>query len=598
MSGGFLPDVAITVDGKELDAAAYDCLVEVRAESSIQLPDQVQLRFLDPAFTLYDSGPFAIGARIKVALSNDGPPRPVVDCYVTAIGVDSGADTLMSLVVTALGADHRLYRGTKLANYVDMSDSAIAAKVAADAGLKSSVDASDVTHAYVMQAGPDNRFLDDIAHRLGYRWWVDGDTLHFKKSVPSAVSHRFLWGTDELLSLKVTCSSADATSSAEVRAWNPDTQEATVGRATSSPGLTLLGTTATGPTHAAASARQLAKVGRFQATRPVADVTAANKMAEGLCARAAADEVVLRGSARGTPTLRAGTNLRLDGLGGKLSGEYRVATVEHVYTAKAGYITRFTSGGQTPTGVVDLLGGHPTSLPWDSAQLVIGVVTNLEDPERPSGVKVTFPTLSDTFESAWARVVMPGAGNDDGKGRGLQLLPEVGDEVLVGFEHGDPQRPIVLGGLCSTKLPPPLTNDKIVQGGRVATRVWQSRGGHFIALHDSESETPDSIVLQVAGGNTVLTIGTEGITLVSDRAIDIACEGALSLSSAGDVTIEGNNIALAATQDVTIEGVSVSVAGHKSVEIGGPRVDIAADAQLSLDGGATAELKGGMVTVN
>jgi len=68
--------------------------------------------------------------------------------------------------------------------------------------------------------------------------------------------------------------------------------------------------------------------------------------------------------------------------------------------------------------------------------------TNNDDKESQARVKVKFPTLGDD-ESAWARVVSPGAGS----ARGMQWLPEVGDEVMVGFENDDKARPVVLGGL-------------------------------------------------------------------------------------------------------------------------------------------------------
>ena len=61
--------------------------------------------------------------------------------------------------------------------------------------------------------------------------------------------------------------------------------------------------------------------------------------------------------------------------------------------------------------------------------VTVGVVTNNQDPDGLGRVKVRFPWLSDDDESFWARVVTPMAGN----GRGLYLLPEVDDEVLVAF---------------------------------------------------------------------------------------------------------------------------------------------------------------------
>ena len=70
----------------------------------------------------------------------------------------------------------------------------------------------------------------------------------------------------------------------------------------------------------------------------------------------------------------------------------------------------------------------------------MGIVTNNKDPEGWGRVKVKFPTLTEEHESNWARVVALGAA----KQRGFDCLPEVNDEVLVGFEHGDIHRPYIL----------------------------------------------------------------------------------------------------------------------------------------------------------
>ena len=112
--------------------------------------------------------------------------------------------------------------------------------------------------------------------------------------------------------------------------------------------------------------------------------------------------------------------------------------------------------------------------------MVVGVVTNNKDPDALGRVKVKFPWLSDTDESHWARVVTPMAGG----GRGFYFLPEVDDEVLVGFEHGDVGLPYVLGSLWNGKDKPPEKNDD----GKNNLRVIKSRSGHLIRLDDTDAK--------------------------------------------------------------------------------------------------------------
>src|SRR5262245_31955279 len=108
--------------------------------------------------------------------------------------------------------------------------------------------------------------------------------------------------------------------------------------------------------------------------------------------------------------------------------------------------------------------------------VVSGIVTNNQDPDKRGRVKLKFPWLSDTDESWWARIVSPMAGKE----RGVYFLPEVNDEVLVAFEHGDPRFPLVIGALWNTEDKPPFTNDD----GKNNVRAIKSRSGHTITLGD------------------------------------------------------------------------------------------------------------------
>lgn len=591
----FVPQLEVRLDGTELGEDAYDALVEVRAESSVQLPEQIVLSFLDPAFRLYDRDLFKMGGKLAVSITSEGMPQPVADAEITTIGMEPGSDGQMILTVTGLGLDHRLHRGIRLATYLDQTDSEVAQKIAQEAGLSADVDASAIRHPYLMQASTDHQFLAERARAIGFRWWVEDETLHFSEASPDTADDAEVgWGED-LISLRIVAASASARTGADVRSWDPDTQQAITGTASSTADLDLVGTDASGPLAAAAAARSLGNLNGFRGLTPVDDAESANALAGGVVKLAGADEVRLQGVVVGNPALRAGCALTITDIGDRLSGVYRLASVEHVYEAGRGYVTRFRTGGQEPSELVDLVGGARTRTEsWDPHGLVIGVVSNIEDPDRPSRVKVRFPTFSDEFESAWARVAMPGAGKD----RGLQLLPEIDDEVLVGFEHGDATRPIVLGGLWSKKLTPPLANADVVKDGVVARRSWKSRSGHEIAIHDAEDPDADRIVVSLADGKGTFTLGSDKVTLVTPVDIEITTEKSLSMTATGDVSIAGANVSVTADSKVELKGAQLSAAGSASAELKAPNVDIKASAKLAADGGGLAEIKGGLVKLN
>jgi uncharacterized protein involved in type VI secretion and phage assembly len=108
--------------------------------------------------------------------------------------------------------------------------------------------------------------------------------------------------------------------------------------------------------------------------------------------------------------------------------------------------------------------------------VVVGVVTNNQDPEKMGRVKVRFPWLNETDESHWARVATLMAGKD----RGTWFLPEVDDEVLVAFGHGDVRFPYVVGALWNGVDTPPRDNDD----GKNNERVVKSRLGHELIFGD------------------------------------------------------------------------------------------------------------------
>jgi len=112
-------------------------------------------------------------------------------------------------------------------------------------------------------------------------------------------------------------------------------------------------------------------------------------------------------------------------------------------------------------------------------EAVIGIVTDNKDPSKLGRVKLKVPILSADDTTWWAPIIMLGAG----KNRGWFFIPEKGDEVLVMFEHGDLQRPIVIGALWNGK---DKASDK--NPGGVPRRSIKSRQGSLIVFDDENGK--------------------------------------------------------------------------------------------------------------
>jgi phage protein D/phage baseplate assembly protein gpV len=538
-----LDGVVLTVDGRPLATELYARLTLVRVEESVQLPDAFTIRFDDPHFELLDRGSFALGSRLDIALRADADPVTVTSGEVTAISVEPGAGGRHELVLSGLDVTHRLARGPKTRSFVQMTDADIADRIAAEYGLDTDIEATREVYDYVLQASQtDYAFLRQRAERIGFDVWISEGRFFFKlRPRASSTPPALRWG-DNLLRLKVRFSSADRCDQVTVRGWDAVGKRAVIGRATEGD----LGTTAPAAAELAGSARDaFGQVTRFAGQFPVSTQAEADALATSLLLKASGGEVVLRGEARGDPRLAAGSEVSLERVGTRLAGRYRLTSVEHVYGAARPYVTRFVSGGKEPLSMPDLLAGGPPAegrRGWGS--LVVGVVTNNDDAEHLGRVKVKFPTLTEDDESAWARLVGPGGGPK----RGLQCLPEVGDEVLVGFELDDKRRPLVLGGLWSREDPPP--DPEAVKDGKTQVRVWRSRNGHRLELRDENT------------GAANLDLG------------DAECFLHLAKAESG----------LHGEQKLVVEAQEVEIRATRKLTLGAPQIEINADGQLTLTG--------------
>lgn len=186
--------------------------------------------------------------------------------------------------------------------------------------------------------------------------------------------------------------------------------------------------------------------------------------------------------------------------------------------------------------------------------LVIGIVQSLEDPDGLGRVRVTYPHLEDQV-SFWCRLVAPFAGKE----RGAFFRPEVDDEVLVAWEHGDPRQPYIVGGVWSKTDPPPPDDGQAKENN---WRFLRSRSGHLIKLDDT------------AGAELIeITDGSEKNRIVVDTASNtIRVE-----SDQGNVEVK---------------------APRGTVKIEATTVEIKATGSATLEAGGTLTLKGATVNIN
>jgi len=181
---------------------------------------------------------------------------------------------------------------------------------------------------------------------------------------------------------------------------------------------------------------------------------------------------------------------------------------------------------------------------------VIGLVVDNKDPDKLARVKVKFPTLPGTDTSWWAPMASLGAGKD----RGWFFLPEVDDEVLVMFAHGDIRRPIVLGAIWNGKDKPPDKND----GGN-ERRTIVSREGSKIIFDDDKGE----ITISDGGGIGKIVITKDKITLEATQG-DVCLQ-----APKGEINIVAKELSSTGSMNYHIEAASggLQVGGDAAVTV-------------------------------
>lgn len=191
--------------------------------------------------------------------------------------------------------------------------------------------------------------------------------------------------------------------------------------------------------------------------------------------------------------------------------------------------------------------------------IAIALVTQNDDPEHLCRVKVRYPWHDKPDDSYWARLAMPMAGND----RGLVLIPEVGDEVVVGFEREDLRFPYVLGALWNGQDDPPVFNDD----GKNNKRILKSRKKHYFLFDDG----PQGVVEVAHEKGRKVVFDDNGIQMLDEMGNVFKIE-----SSSGAMTIEANGPLKIKAATVTIE----------------------ASGTLDLKASATLSVRGTLVNIN
>ncbi len=509
--------VAVKLNGQDAPVEVMNDLIEVVVDESLHLPTMFALRLHNPAMRWLESEALREGVEVEIGVPPraNAEPRPICRGRIAAIEPDLSEQMP---VVTFRGYDLglALFRGRQSRSFVQMTDSDIVRRVARDAGLEVQSDETREVHEYVFQANQSNmEFLRDRARRNGYEVFLDGRTLHFRRPPSGEQAIELRWGMT-LKTFTPRLSTAEPVDDVVVRSWDPRRKQKIVARATRGESAPQIGEQR--PAGQVAHHAWDRPASLVVVDQPVATQQEADDLARSLMEEAVGSFVEAEGTCNGRSDLRAGKTVRIAGLGPRFEGQYYVTAATHAFQRERGHLVSFSISGRRPSAGQRALAGSPRDPAHRLTGVVVGIVTNNQDPDGLGRVKVRFPWLADDEESHWARIAAPMAG----AGRGFYYLPEIEDEVLVAFEHGDIHRPYIVGALWNGSDHPPKPNREVVApDGKVKQRILKSRTGHVITLDDSDEAPAITIVDQTGANKIVMDSRGASITISAAREVTV-----------------------------------------------------------------------------
>lgn len=278
---------------------------------------------------------------------------------------------------------------------------------------------------------------------------------------------------------------------------------------------------------------------------------------------------------QGHAQIKPDTIILLEGVGDRFSGKIYVSGIRHEITEgnwvsdvqfgldPVWFVETYATNDLPAAGLYPVVNG-----------LQIGIVTQLEDdPENENRVLVSIPMIDKSSKGIWARV----STLDAGENRGSFFLPEIGDEVILGFINDNPQDAVILGMLNSSAKPAPIdASDENHEKGFV------TRSGIKLLFNDDEK----SIAIETPGGKKVILDEDAGMIQLEDEH-----GNSMILDSNGISFDTSNEIIMKAAGDINIEGMHVNIKADGQFKAEG-----SAGAEMSTS--AVAVVKGSIVQIN
>ena len=589
--------------GEEIPTSDQFEILDIQVSKQVNKIGFAQVKIKDGSvskenFAASSSSNFEPGKSIEIQAGFGLKTEPVFKGLIISQSIQAIPEQGMYLTLDCRDESIKLTSSNQTDVFLKSTDSAAIESIVGKYGLDKDISSTENEYPQIVQYNAtDWDFILSRAEVNGMIVMANDNKLSVTKPKTEGSGAVELTFGNNIVQFSSKMDARSQYSKVNAQAWNYQEQEVSTGKATS----------VSTPEEGNMSGEDLSKVSNSD---PQQLVTTAPLSAEMLKGWAEAELLKsrlakIRGEVKayGQSSFAPNQLITLKGLGDRFDGTAYISGVRHEISK--GNWWSYLEIGLSDTWFAK---EYPITAPPNSGLLpgirglLNGIVKQItEDPLNQNRILVTIPVFKDgeTEKNVWARWTQPYASKEFGQ----FFMPEIGDEVILGFLNEDPRYPIILGSVYSSKQTPPLqpadenpkktivTKSKLTlefdDQNKVITISTPSN--NQIVLSEKEGE--EGITISDQNENKV-TLNKEGISINSPKTISINAEESVTISGTAGVTVSSE-------ADITLNAES-------SLMQSAPDVVINAETGMSVMGGSATSvvsegdlvLTGAMIMIN
>lgn len=569
----------IVIAGTELDPSYQ--LLSLSVYKEVNRISSATMIFRDgdaakQTFELSNKEHFVPGKKIEISIGRDTVNKSVFKGIIVKHSIKVKANGNSQLQVECMDAAVKMTIGRQSKYFENVKDRDVFDDLISKYGLQSDPESTKLTHKELVQHHiSDWDFMLLRAEANGMLVNVDDDTIRIAKPVIQKEVLQVNYGSS-VLEFEAEIDARNQFKSVNAKSWDYSNQQLFKADTSSSSFAEQGNLDAENLAEAVSPDQYDMHHSGHKSEQELQD------WVDGIMLRSRLAKIRGRAKFSGFSGIKPGDTVLLSGVGDRFNGKaFVTATRQDVGEGTWNTQIQFGFDPRRYAFIHNDMNDAPSAgLVGAIKGLQTGIVVQLEnDPDGENRIRVRIPVIDNSDQGIWTRIASLDAGND----RGAFFMPEIGDEVIVGFINDDPNDPVVLGMLHSSNKPAPISAHDVNNEKGFTTRS---------KMHLSFNDDTKTIIIDTPAGNSItideqsmkieikdqnqnaITMETSGITLESPANIDIKAGAVLTLAGGASLSIGAPSLSVKADANVSIEGAIAKLSSSGITEVSGSLVKI------------------------